>query len=62
MEGIQNDIKLVESLRGQAKRALLDLMRELCKNCPHFEEDVSDPSCSSCPWKAKEKLIRVFVE
>ena len=54
--------ELVEKLKGKALNDLLDLMRELCRKCPKFHEDVNDPACSECVFKEKEKLIRAFVE
>jgi len=56
------DGELIERLKGKAKNDLLDLMRELCKKCPKFQEEFSDPTCSNCVFKEKEKLIRAFVE
>lgn len=54
--------ELIERLKGQAKNDLLDIMRELCRKCPKFAEEVSDPACAICAFKEKEKLIRAFVE
>lgn len=56
------DGELVERLKGKAKNDLLDLMRELCRNCPKFHKDLSDPACLNCVFKEKENLIRAFVE
>jgi len=54
--------ELVEKLKGKAKVDLFELMRELCKQCEKFSEDVSDEACNRCVWKEKEKLIRAFLE
>jgi len=54
--------ELVEKLKGKAKTNLFDLMKEICRHCPKFEEEVSDPACENCVFKEKEKLIRAFVE
>lgn len=54
--------ELVERLKAKAKENLLDLMREVCKRCPKFRAEVSDPVCKSCALKEKENLIRAFLE
>lgn len=56
------DGELVVRLKGKAKSDLLDLMKELCKNCPKSNEDLTAIACESCIHKEKEKLIRAFID
>jgi len=53
---------LVHKLKGRAKSDLTELIQEICKHCPYFHKDISDPACSTCNYKEKEKLIRAFLE
>lgn len=61
LEKLENG-ELIERLKGRAKENLLDLLREVCRHCSKFSLDVTDPTCSNCIFKEKEKLIRAFLE
>lgn len=54
--------EIVEELKGKAKNALLDLLRELCRQCRALHGNVSEDSCSKCPFAEKERLIRAFLD
>jgi uncharacterized Zn finger protein len=57
---LEEDSFVIERLRGKAKMDLMDMIRELCRQCPHQEQDIE--KCNECGWKEKEKLLRAFID
>jgi len=53
--------ELVEELKGKAKSALTDMIREFCKQCKSLNNSIDDESCKKCAFAEKERLIRAFL-
>lgn len=53
--------ELVEELKGKAKVALTNMIRELCRQCKTLDKGVNDDSCKKCAFAEQERLIRAFL-